>query len=88
MQALADAQRLPSLAHLPARQQAMLLRRCPVPAANLPVPSSTCSYLVGYHGPAEDLNAWLAHYIEHHPPIMARFPAIREIEVCTRIDWS
>jgi hypothetical protein len=67
-------------------QQAMLVRRFPVPDARFreAVP---CTYLVGYDGPAEDLNAWLAHYIDKHPPIMARFPAIREIEVCTRIDW-
>src|SRR5260370_164267 len=26
-------------------------------------------------------------YIAHHPPIMARFPGIREIEISTRVDW-
>ena len=43
--------------------------------------------MVAYEGEADDLNAWLSHYIAHHPPIMARFPGIRAIEVCTRIDW-
>lgn len=71
---------------LPVTQQAMLVRRFPVPDAG--VGSATrCTYLVGYEGPAEDLNAWLAHYIDNHPPIMARLPGIREIEVCTRLDW-
>ena len=36
---------------------------------------------------AEDLNAWHSHYIADHPPIMARFPGIRQIEIYTRIDW-
>lgn len=67
-------------------QQAMLVRtyRVPDPGVRGGV---RCTYLVGYEGPAEDLNAWLAHYIDNHPQIMARFPGIREIEVCTRLDW-
>lgn len=69
-----------------ATQQAMLVRSFPVPDAGVAA-ALRCSYLVGYEGPAEDLNAWLAHYIDNHPQIMARFPGIREIEVCTRLDW-
>ena len=43
--------------------------------------------MVAYEGAADDLHAWHAHYIANHPPIMARFPGIRQIEICTRIDW-
>ena len=46
-----------------------------------------CTYLVAYEGQAEDLNAWHSHYIGDHPPIMARFPGIRQVEIYTRIDW-
>ena len=46
-----------------------------------------CSYVVHYPGPAEDLNAWLAHYIAGHPPLFQRFPGIRGIEILTRVDW-
>ena len=46
-----------------------------------------CTYLVAYEGAAEDLTAWLTHYIADHPPIMARFPGIRQIEIYTCIDW-
>jgi uncharacterized protein (TIGR02118 family) len=46
-----------------------------------------CTYLVGYDGPADDENAWHAHYLAHHPPIMAKLPGLRELEVYTRIDW-
>lgn len=77
---------LPSLARAQASQQAMLNRQFPVPEEK-PFPSEACSYLVHYPGPARDLNEWLAYYLEHHPTIMARFPAIREIEILTRIDW-
>jgi uncharacterized protein (TIGR02118 family) len=72
-----------------ATHQAMLARdfRVPDPVSRTPAGALPCTYLVHYPGPAEDLNAWLTHYIAHHPPIMARFPGIREIEICTRLDW-
>jgi hypothetical protein len=67
------------------QQQVMLARRFPAqphePRAN------TASYLVHYPGRAEDLNAWLAYYLSHHPQIMRSFPGIREIEIYTRVDW-
>lgn len=72
-----------------AAQQAMLVRRFPVPdpGFNTPAGELPCTYLVAYEGTAENLNEWLAYYIASHPPIMARFPGIRQIEICTRIDW-
>ncbi len=84
------------LAHLPGivpdarvSQQAMITRRFPVPDATLQTPAGTlpCSYLVHYFGPATDLNAWNAHYNAHHPPVMAKFPGVRLIEIYTRMDW-
>lgn len=70
-------------------QQAMLTRRYPVPDAVLRTPAGAlpCSYLVQYPGPAEDLNAWNGHYNRHHPPLMAKFPGVRAIEIYTRLDW-
>jgi conserved hypothetical protein len=46
-----------------------------------------CTYLVSYEGEAEDFNAWLTHYITHHPPLMAQLPGIRELEIYTRLDF-
>ena len=46
-----------------------------------------CTYLVAYEGPAVDEHAWHAHYLAHHPPIMARLPGLRELEICARVDW-
>ena len=84
------------LAHLPGlvpgarvTQQAMITRRFPVPDATLQTPAGMlpCSYLVHYPGPATDPNAWNAHYNAHHPPVMAKFPGVRVIEIYTRMDW-
>jgi len=89
LQALAAPGALPSLKNAVVTQQAMLARAFPVPDARFRTPAGQpfCSYMVHYPGAAEDLNAWLAYYIEHHPVVMARFPGIREIEIATRLDW-
>ena len=89
LQALAAPGALPSLANAAREQQAMLARAFPVPdpAFRTPPGAPYCTYLVHYPGEAEDTAAWLAHYLENHTRIMATFPAIREIEVCSRIDW-
>ncbi len=70
-------------------QQAMLTRCFPVPEAALQTPPGEhpCSFLVHYPGPAADLNAWNGHYNTYHPPLMARFPGVRLVEIYTRIDW-
>lgn len=89
LQALAAPGAFPSLSGAAVTQQAMLNRAFPVPEPGSGIARGVprCTYLVSYEGSAGDLNAWLHHYIAHHPPIMARFPGIRAIEVCTRIDW-
>lgn len=76
---------LPSLQGAAVAQQAMLARDYPVPEHR--AGDTRCTYLVTYAGAAEDLDAWVAHYTTHHTAVMARFPGIRAIEVCTRIDW-
>ncbi len=89
LQALAAPRTLSSLAGAAVSQQAMLARSfsVPDPVFRTAPGARYCTYLVSYEGEAQDLNAWLDHYIGNHPAIMARFPGIREIEVCTRVDW-
>jgi hypothetical protein len=85
---LFDPARFPALADCELTQQGMAVRRFATPTPSTPEASARrCTYLVTYEGPADDLNAWLAHYIDSHPPIMARFPNIRAIEIYTRLDY-
>jgi uncharacterized protein (TIGR02118 family) len=80
---------LPGLAGASVTQQAMLARSfaVPDPVVRTKPRAPHCTYLVAYEGTAEDLPAWLSHYLTHHTAIMSRFPGIRQVEVCTRIDW-
>ena len=63
--------------------QAMVVRRLAVPEPGI----GACSYLVAYEGPAEDPRAWHAHYLAHHPGLMAQLPGIRELEIYTPVEW-
>jgi uncharacterized protein (TIGR02118 family) len=67
--------------------EAMQVHRFAVPHPWHRTPARYCTYLVAYEGPAQDEPAWLAYYLEHHPPLMARLPNIRELEICTPVDW-
>ena len=84
LQALAEAHQSRAIT-----QQAMLTRRFPVPhpEPQSPPGALACSFLVHYPGPAADLNAWNQHYNTYHPPLMAKFPGVRLVEIYTRIDW-
>lgn len=77
---------LSSLDGTKSAQQAMYLRGFAVPEPK-PVSPTATSYLVWYPGPADDLQEWLAAYIERHGPIMAKFPGLRELEILSRVDW-
>ncbi|WP_158899298.1 ethyl tert-butyl ether degradation protein EthD [Burkholderia sp. L27(2015)] len=72
-------------------QQVMAVRRFPVPHPRAQQSGQSddtrCTYLVSYEGQADDFNAWLGHYVDHHPQLMAQFPGIRQIEIYTRVDY-
>jgi uncharacterized protein (TIGR02118 family) len=86
LRALADPQAWPSLAGAKATQQAMYARHFTITEAPETKPQR-CSFLVHYPGPADDFNTWFNHYVASHPPIMRRFPGIRQIEILSRVDW-
>ena len=67
------------------RHQAMVSCTFPV-SEPLPQRDTYCSYLVGYHGEAEDGDAWLRHYLGQHTLLMAKLPGIRAVEALTRLD--
>lgn len=89
LRALAVPGCFPSLAGTVVTQQAMLARPFPTPfpPSHKRSDELRCSYLVHYPGHAGDLNAWLSYYLSHHPQLMRNLPGIREIEICTRVDW-
>jgi hypothetical protein len=72
---------LPSLANAAIAHQPMIGRRfaAPDPTFRLAPGGLPCTFLVDYPGTADNLEAWLDHYDAHHPPIMTRFPDIREV---------
>ncbi len=86
LQAIADPSALPSLSGAYITQQAML-RRAILSRDKVSAATGLCSFLVYYPGPASDLNEWLSHYLDHHPPVMKQIPSVQEIEILTRIDW-
>jgi uncharacterized protein (TIGR02118 family) len=89
LQALISRDTATGLHALKVQQQLMLVRRLAIvwPDPSPHPPERSCSYLVHYPGQAADLSAWHRHYIDHHPPIMRKFSGVREIEICTRLDW-
>ena len=67
--------------------EAMSVHRFSVPAPWTVAPQRFCTYLVAYEGPAADEATWLAYYLKHHPPLMAKLPGIRELEIYTPLEW-
>ncbi len=46
------------------------------------------SFVVRYFGPTKDNGAFAAHYAANHPPIMARFPGIRNVFCYVPVAWK
>lgn len=83
LQALAHEDVLPSLHGAVASHHAMLTRRYPVAEPADESANGLLSYMVEYAGPAKDENAWHLFYVAGHPPLLAKFPNIRKIEIYT-----
>ena len=80
---------LPLLQDLPAESvthELMTARGFPTGAS--PPADPFLTFLVSYRGPAENPQTWLDHYDDHHPPIMVRFPGIREVETYRPMEWT
>lgn len=80
---------LPVLRRVPASAVSHQLMRGRVFDTGSRAPSEPClTFLVSYRGPTADLGHWLDHYDANHPPIMVRFPGIREVETYRPVEWS
>ena len=52
----------------------------PIPGHQAPPPrTATLSFVVRYYGPTADEAAFVRFYTEHHPLLLATFPAIRNV---------
>lgn len=82
---LSDA--LPATASI--SHQVFTARRFDVPEPSFGVEpgAAFCTYLVRYAGRAEDSAAWLDFYDANHPPIMRRFPGIRQVVTYRPLGW-
>lgn len=60
----------------------------PVPGYRTPPPrTAPLSFVVRYYGPTADLAAFDRYYVDNHPPILARFPGIRNVLCYLPADW-
>jgi uncharacterized protein (TIGR02118 family) len=86
---LARPEALPSLAGASVRHQAMVGRSFVVPEpAEAGRDEAALTFLVTYPGTTADLDVWLDHYDANHPPIMVRFPGVRQVETYRPIAWE
>ena len=61
----------------------------PVAGADVPAPlNAPFSYVVRYHRPADDEALFVRHYIETHPPLLGRLPAIRNVICYLPLAWK
>jgi uncharacterized protein (TIGR02118 family) len=59
-----------------------------VGGADAPAPlDAPFSYVVRYHRPAQDETEFVRHYVETHPPLLARLPGIRNVMCYLPLPW-
>ncbi len=85
---LDDATRVPGsgwgLSH-----DAMELRVFPVAGEDAPAPlAAPVSYVVRYQRPAQDEAHFVEHYCAVHPPVLGKFPRIRNVMCYLPIAWT
>lgn len=61
----------------------------PIPGHETPPPrTAPLSFVVRYYGPTADLAAFDRFYVDNHPPILARFPGIRNVLCYLPTGWQ
>lgn len=61
----------------------------PLPGAVAPAPrTAPMSFVVRYYPPVADAAAFTRFYTEGHPPLLARFPGIRNVLCYLPLDWD
>jgi hypothetical protein len=91
--ALANAAVADALAAMPRNgdfqvtTEAFRVRHFPLLDGSSPPRRAPVSFVVRYYFPVAKAQAFRDHYCAHHPPIMARFPRIRNILCYSPVDW-
>lgn len=52
-----------------------------------PQRTAQLSFVVRYYGPVKNHSGYVDSYTKHHPPVLARFPGIRNVLCYLPIDW-
>ena len=68
--------------------EAFTVRHFPLLDGSTSTHRAPISFVVRYYPPIEKEKAFNEHYFDHHPPIMAHFPRIRNILCYVPIDWQ
>ncbi len=67
---------------------AMALKFFPVAGESAPSPlTAPLSYVIRYHRPADDETHFVEYYCAHHPPVLGKFPRIRNVMCYLPIAW-
>ncbi|MCB1679814.1 MAG: hypothetical protein KDI16_14110 [Halioglobus sp.] len=82
-----------ALASIPARDavditvEAFTVRHFSLLDGSTPPRRAPLSFVVRYYPPIDKPASFVDHYVDHHPPIMARFPRIRNILCYFPVHW-
>lgn len=68
--------------------EAFTVRHFPLLDGSISTQRAATSFVVRYYPPIEKEKAFNQYYFDHHPPIMAHFPRIRNILCYVPIDWQ
>lgn len=52
---------------------------CELAATPQQAAAAALALVVHYYGPVDDADAFVAHYVANHPPLLARLPAVRDV---------
>ena len=60
-----------------------------LPGYDVPPPrTAPLSFVVRYYGPVKDAGKFANYYMNNHPPILAKFPNIRNVLCYLPLDWG
>jgi hypothetical protein len=68
--------------------EALTAQQHPLQDGSISPRRAPLSFVVRYYRPIENTQAFTQYYVDHHPPIMANFPNIRNIFCYFPLEWK